>query len=260
MKVLVFDIETVPDIDSGRRLHNLEGLSDKEIADIMFHLQRQETGGSEFLRLHLHRIVAISVVFRHGNEVTAWSLGDKDSNEKELIEEFFAAIEKHTPTLVSWNGSEFNLPVLNYRSLLHGISAPAYWANDASDQGSHGANYQSRYHERHIDLMDVLSSFQTCANAPLDELATILGFPGNMGMDGSNVWSTFMAGDVDAIRAYCDSRVLNTYLIYLKFEVTRGNLSSQEYEHECELLRDMLNTSEQTHLLEFVQAWDLNKF
>ena len=259
MNVLVFDIETIPDIDSGRRLHNLNGLSDKEIADIMFHLRRQETGGSEFLRLHLQRIVAISAVFRHDDEVTVWSLGEKKSGEKELIEEFFAAIEKHTPTLVSWNGSGFDLPVLNYRSLLYGISAPQYWENGDSTQGFHGDNYQSRYHERHIDLMDVLASFQPCANAPLDEMATILGFPGKMGMDSSKVWPTFMAGDIEAIRAYCEADVLNTYLIYLKFELTRGNLNPQEHERESTLLRNMLNESAQTHLREFMQAWELNK-
>ena len=260
MNVFVFDIETVPDIDSGRRLHDLDGLSDKEIADIMFHLRRQETGGSEFLRLHLHRIVAISAVFRRGDSVDVWSLGEKDSSEKELIQQFFGAIEEYTPTLVSWNGGGFDLPVLNYRALLHGVSAPRYWGNGDSDQSFRLNNYQSRYHARHTDLMDVLSGFQSGATASLNEMATILGFPGKMGMDGSKVWNTFMQGDVAAIRDYCETDVLNTYLVYLKFEVTRGNLSQSEYDRECELLHDVLAASEQAHLLAFMQAWDNNKF
>jgi len=260
MNVFVFDIETVPDIDSGRRLHDLDGLSDKEIADIMFHLRRQETGGAEFLRHHLQRIVAISAVFRHGDSVDVFSLGEESATEKELIQQFFDAIEKYTPTLVSWNGSGFDLPVLNYRALLHGVSAPRYWEKGDNDPKFKSNNYQSRYHERHTDLKDVLSGFQAGARASLDEMATMLGFPGKMGMDGSKVWGAFMSGDLVAIRDYCETDVLNTYLVYLKFEVTRGNLNQQEYQSECELLHDVLNTSEQAHLHAFMQAWDTKKF
>jgi len=259
MNVFVFDIETVPDIDSGRRLHDLDGLSDKEIADIMFHLRRQETGGSEFLRHYLQRIVAISAVFRHGDSVEVLSFGEKDSDEKDLVQQFFAAIEKYTPTLVSWNGGGFDLPVLNYRALLHGISAQRYWERGDSAQGASLNNYQSPYHD-HTDLKAVLSGFHPQATASLDEMAKVLGFPGKFGMHGSKVWDTFRQGDVGAIRDYCETDVLNTYLIYLKFEVTRGNVNQQEYQRECELLHDVLNASKQAHLLAFMQAWDNSKF
>ena len=126
MNVLVFDIETVPDVEGVRRLHELEGLSDADVANVMFHKRRQETGG-EFLRLHLHRIVAISAVLRSRDTIKVWSLGEEDSPEKELIQRFFDGLERFTPTLVSWNGGGFDLPVLNYRALLHGVQAPRYW-------------------------------------------------------------------------------------------------------------------------------------
>jgi len=260
MNIFVFDIETVPDVDSGRRLHDLGGLSEKEIADIMYHLRRQETGGSEFLSHHLQRIVAISAVFRQGDNVKVWSLGESDSSEKELIELFFAAVERYTPTLVSWNGSGFDLPVLHYRALLHGVSAPRYWETGEHDQGFRWNNYLSRYHSRHTDLMDVLAGFQPRATARLDEIAGMLGFPGKMGMDGSKVWDTFRSGDVAAVRDYCETDVLNTYLVYLRYELIRGNLLQQEYDSECKLLHDMLSTSEHPHLQAFVQNWDANKY
>src|SRR6185312_16498459 len=117
MNVFVFDIETIPDINAGRRLYGLEGLNDNDIAQAMFKLRREETGNSDFLRLHLHRIAAISVVLRHNDKLKVWSLGDIHTDEKELIERFFNGIEKCTPTLVSWNGSGFDLPVLHYRAL-----------------------------------------------------------------------------------------------------------------------------------------------
>jgi len=260
MNIFVFDIETVPDVDSGRRLHDLDGLSEKEIADIMFHLRRQQTGGSEFLSLHLQRIVAISAVFRKGDSVKVWSLGDEASSEQDLIKLFFTEVEQHVPTLVSWNGGGFDLPVLHYRSLLHGISAPQYWENGENDQAFRWNNYLSRYHSRHTDLMDVLAGFQPRATARLDEIATMLGFPGKMGMDGSQVWETFRNGDIAAIRDYCETDVLNTYLVYLRYELMRGNLLQREYDNECALLHDTLSNTDQSHLQAFVQTWDNNKY
>ncbi|MGD9000641.1 MAG: 3'-5' exonuclease [Granulosicoccaceae bacterium] len=254
MNVLVFDIETIPDVDSGRRLYDLDGLSDKEVANILFHLRRQETG-SDFLRLHLQRIVAISIVYRGRDNVRVWSLGEEDSDEAEIVQRFYDGIDKFTPTLVSWNGGGFDLPVLHYRALLHGISAPRYWETGDNDQSFRWNNYLSRFHSRHTDLMDVLAGFQPRANAPLDQIATMLGFPGKMGMDGSKVWDAFRDGQIRAIRDYCETDVLNTYLVYLRFELIRGNISQDEYAAECQLLRDMLRDSEQPHLREFEQAW-----
>ncbi|MGD8514173.1 MAG: 3'-5' exonuclease [Granulosicoccaceae bacterium] len=254
MNVLVFDIETIPDVDSGRRLYDLDGLSDKEVANILFHLRRQETG-SDFLRLHLQRIVAISIVYRGRDNVRVWSLGEEDSDEAEIVQRFYDGIDKFTPTLVSWNGGGFDLPVLHYRALLHGISAPRYWETGDNDQSFRWNNYLSRFHSRHTDLMDVLAGFQPRANAPLDQIATMLGFPGKMGMDGSKVWDAYQDGQIRAIRDYCETDVLNTYLVYLRFELIRGNLGHDEYETECKLLRDMLRDSEQPHLREFEQAW-----
>ena len=69
MNVLIFDIETIPDVASGRRLYELEGLSDADVAKVMFHKRREETGDSEFLRHHLHRVVAISVALRHADQL-----------------------------------------------------------------------------------------------------------------------------------------------------------------------------------------------
>ena len=124
MNVLIFDIETIPDLTSGRRLYDLDGLNDADVAKVMFHKRREETGDSEFLRHPLHQVVAISVVLRQADQLRVWSLGDVGSSEADIIRRFYEGIEKYTPTLVTWNGSGFDLPVLHYRTLLHGISAP----------------------------------------------------------------------------------------------------------------------------------------
>ena len=254
MNVFVFDIETVPDVDSGRRLFDLESLSDKEVADIMFHKRRQESG-NEFLKLHMHRIVAISVAYRSRERFSVWSLGDPESDEKEIVERFFSGIEKYTPTIVSWNGKGFDLPVLHYRALLHGIVASRYWENGEHDNTFKWNNYLSRYHARHTDLMDVLAGFEMRAYAPLDEIASMLGFPGKMGMSGAKVWDEYQSGNILGIRNYCETDVLNTYLVFLRFELMRGNLSHQEYMDECGLVRSVLGAENKPHLNEFLSAW-----
>ena len=217
--------------------------------------ERQQQTGGEFLPLHLHRVCAISVVLRHADQVRVWSLGEPDADEAELVRRFFDAIDKFAPTLVSWNGGGFDLPVLHYRALLHGVQAPRYWDTGGEDRDFKWNNYLSRYHERHTDLMDVLAGYQPRASARLDEVATLLGFPGKMGMSGARVRDAFLGGDIEGIRNYCETDVLNTYLVYLRFELIRGHLTPQAYDKELKLLRDTLVQEDKAHLREFVENW-----
>jgi predicted PolB exonuclease-like 3'-5' exonuclease len=254
MNIFVFDIETVPDVDAGRRLYNLNNLSDADVAAAMFKLRRQACG-NDFLPLHLQCIVAISVVLRTHEQFQVWSLGSLASTEKELIERFFAGIDKYTPTLVSWNGCGFDLPVIHYRALLHGIAAPRYWDNGEDDPGFRWNNYLNRFHYRHTDLMDILAGYQSKANAPLDQIATMLGFPGKMGMSGKHVWQHYLAGDKAGIRNYCETDVVNTYLVFLRFELMRGKLTSAQYDNECKIVRERLQQLDKPHLTEFLEYW-----
>jgi predicted PolB exonuclease-like 3'-5' exonuclease len=256
MNVLVFDIETIPDTAIGRKLYDLDGLSDKEVAEVMFTHRRQETDGkSDFLRLHLHQVVAISVVLSTPDQLNVWSLGTIDSSEVDIIERFFEGIEKYTPRLVSWNGRGFDLPVLHYRALLHGIQAQRYWETGNDDQSFRWNNYLSRFHERHTDLMDVIAGYDSRAFAPLDQVAIMLGLPGKMGMSGDKVWDTYIAGDIDSIRNYCETDVLNTYLVYLRFELMRGNLTQAVYHDECDRLAGFLQDDDRSHLTAFLTEW-----
>ena len=259
MNVLTFDIETVPDTDSGARLYDLHGLSDEDVARGMAMRRVQKTGGSDFLPLHLHRVVAISVVYRgrdsRGENLRVLSLGDEDASEQKLITDFYDGIDRRTPTLVSWNGGGFDLPVLHYRSLLHGIAARRYWDAGDDDREFRYNNYLNRFHWRHIDLMDVLAGFTPRAAAPLDEVAVMLGFPGKLGMSGADVWEVFRGGGIAKIRAYCETDALNTYLVYLKWEQVRGGLDADGFTRECDLVRESLAQSEREHLHEFLAAW-----
>ncbi len=254
MNCFSFDIETVPDTDFGRQLYGLDGLEDEDVGTAML-FKRQQSAGHDFLPLHQHRVIAISVALRSGDNFRVWTLGDEDSDEAEIVGRFFDGIARYTPDLVSWNGGGFDLPVLHYRALKHGIQAPRYWEIGESDRDFKWNNYLSRYHWRHIDLMDVLANFNPRANARLDEIASMLGFPGKLGMDGSKVWGKFLEGGIREIREYCETDVLNTWLVYLRFEYLRGNLDDKDLEREFALIRTTLKSMDAPHLNNFLAAW-----
>lgn len=254
MNTLVFDIETVPDVELGRRLYDVEDLDDAAVAKIMFFKQRQARQ-TDFLPLPQHRIVAISVVLRSGDDLHVYSLGDLQSGESELVERFYDGLERYAPELVSWNGSGFDLPVLNYRALRHGITAERYWEIGDRDRDYRFSNYLSRFHWRHIDLMDVLAGFQMSGRASLEHVATLLGFPGKLGMSGAKVWDRYQARELGAIRDYCETDVLNTYLIYLRFQLIRGILDPGRHASELERLEHKLEQADPPHLQEFLSAW-----
>ncbi len=253
--VLAFDIETVPDTAGLARLLDLPvTVPAEEVAQIAYQRRRQQTGG-EFLQHHLHRVIVISCALRSDDGFRVWSLGGPEADEAAIIQRFFEGIEKYTPQLVSWNGSGFDLPVLHYRALVHGLSAPRYWDMGEDDRDFKYNNYISRYHTRHLDLMDLLALYQPRANVPLDEIAKLIGFPGKLGMDGAQVWAAYCRGELAAIRNYCETDACNTYLVYLRFQRLRGLLTAARYAEECALVRAQLEKQDAPHWREFLAAW-----
>ncbi len=256
---LAFDIETVPDVAGYRTLLDLDpALADADVAEIAFQRRRAATG-QDFVPLHLQRVVAIACVLREGDGLRVWSLGAPEDGEAELVQRFYDGVEKYKPQLVSWNGGGFDLPVLHYRALRHGVVAPRYWdmgeGDYADSRDFRYNNYINRYHTRHLDLMDVLAMYQPRASAPLDQVARLIGLPGKLGMDGSQVWDAFRAGRTADVRAYCETDTLNTWLVYLRFQLMRGALDRAEYAAEIALARATLAKLDAPHLREFLAAW-----
>lgn len=259
--ILAFDIETVPDTHGIRLLYNLpDSVSDADVAEFAFQ-KRRAHNGSDFMPYHLHRIVAVSCCMRWGaDKIHVGTIGSEEDGEESIIAKFFDLIEKHTPQLVSWNGGGFDLPVLHYRALIHGISAARYWDTGDGDFGDSRDfkwnNYINRYHNRHCDLMDLLALYQPRANVPLDEMAKLCGFPGKLGMDGSKVWQAFHAGGLKEIRDYCETDAANTYLMFLRFRLMSGALDADEYEQEIHRLKTYLAAQDGArHWQEFLAAW-----
>lgn len=250
---LVFDIETVPDSELGRKIGGFEG-DDMQVAAAMI-AKRKEQTESGFLPLEQHRVVAISTLLRSGDQLQVWSVGAVDSSEDDLLRRFFGGIDKLRPTLVSWNGSGFDLPVLHYRMLRHGIASPTYWDTGERDRDFKWNNYLNRFHTRHVDLMDVLSAYQGRGRASLDHVAQLLGQPGKLGMSGDQVFDYWRAGRIAEIRSYCETDVFNTYLVWLRFELIRGQLTAAEYDLEIARAREWLGEREDAHWRQYAAAW-----
>jgi hypothetical protein len=260
--VLAFDIETIPDVGGLRVLRGADpALSDAEVhaAEIADRAARNK---SDFLPPHLQRVLVVSCVFRSSQGLVVRSFVDLErdgrSEEGDVIQAFFDRVEKHKPQLVSWNGGGFDLPVLQQRGMRHGVVAGRYWdmgQDDDSDREHRYNNYISRYHLRHVDLMDLLALYQSKANAPLDAMAKLCGFPGKLGMDGSQVYAAYLDGRRDEIRRYCETDVMNTYLLWLRFEKMRARLDDEAYRREIALARATVAASDEPHWAEYLAAW-----
>ncbi len=261
--LLVFDIETVPDTEA---VPNLTGFAEPDIAARRaeierYHLEITE-GRNSFPRQPFHRIVAISFLRAEidredGSEVyylqELRSGGTPDSPEHDLVAGFFQFFERHRPRLVSFNGRTFDLPVLKYRAMMHGIATPYLY-----NAGDRWQGYNSRYAaDWHCDLLEVLSDYGASARVRLNEVCAVLGFPGKFGTSGDQVSELYDAGRIAEIRDYCETDVLNTYLVYLRLQMHRGALARDAYNRAVADLVTMIETegAERPHLLAFLEAW-----
>ena len=228
--VIVWDIETVPDLQGFAAANGHVGKSDDEV--------RAELG-DKFPKHIYHSIICIGALVAHRQEGSYWivdALGAPhvgERSEKELIASFVDRIAALSPQLVTFNGSSFDLPVLRYRAMVYGVAAP----------GLSSRSYFNRYTEDAVDLCDVLSSFSSQAKATLHELCRVMGLPGKPdGMSGAEVEKYYRDGHIREIAEYCESDVVNTHRVWLRHELFRGSLSRAEFE------------SSEASLIEFVKA------
>jgi 3'-5' exonuclease len=262
---LIFDTETIPDIDALYRLGFIDEPSIEQ-ADVYI-----ASRDNPFLPHHLQKIVAISCVLEaysphdefNIQKIHVNSLCDEDATEASMIQKFFQLIDHYTPQLVSWNGSGFDLPVLQQRAMIHGVEATTYWdlgeRNTEKSKSFKWNNYISRYHLRHLDLMDVLAGYQPKANAGLEAMARLCGLPGKLGMSGDQVWAAYQNKQLAEIRAYCETDVINTYLLFKRFNCMRF-AQMQQYpkivEYVCQHLQSLIDQDieKTTHWQKYLAA------
>jgi predicted PolB exonuclease-like 3'-5' exonuclease len=238
MNVIVWDIETIPDLRGFAAANGLTGKADDELIEAL---------SDKFPKHIYHSIICIGALVAHREQggyavdaLGAPHIGER--TEKQLISAFADRIAELSPQLISFNGHGFDLPVLRYRAMINGVSAP----------GLSARAYFNRYTDDAVDLCDILSSFSFQGKASLNELSRIMGLPGKPdGIDGSQVFRYFREGRIKDIADYCETDIVNTYRIWLRYELFRGRLGEGEYAASEENLVTFIKAREATkpHLM-----------
>ncbi len=225
----MFDCETVPDIELIRKNFDVKG--DEFEAIRMALSEYEKNHGTTFLPLPYHKIVAISAVIadEFGNFERVNTI--KGADERQMLEGFLNFIDRKNPKLVSYNGRAFDLPLMMLRAMKYNLSCPGYFEEDnKSLNKNRWNNYKSRYSENfHADLLDSLGNYGAVRGMKLDTICQMAGIPGKYDVSGDMVLELYYKGELEKIYEYCESDVLNTYLLYLKYELLKGNLSFEDY-------------------------------
>lgn len=191
----------------------------------------KEKTGSEFLPICFHRVVSISAVIADGFGRFLRVSTLEGENERDKIAKFLTFIEDFNPRLVSFNGRGFDLPMIMARAMCYDLSAAAYFeTNDRDNNKSKWENYRSRYDGRfHLDLLDHISDFGAVRGLKLDHICASVGLPGKYDVHGDQVLQLYYGGEQAKIDEYCRSDVLNTYWLFLKYELLRGKITKDDY-------------------------------
>lgn len=251
LPTLIFDIETVTDLKAGAHLFNLD-LSADDTKAALDKLRRQETG-HDFQRIALHEIVCISGLWIDENGLKLFSFSRERYSEAEILAKFVSIFEKRQPILVSWNGAQFDLPVILFRAMYHGVSAPSLFDQGELNTQKRYNNYQNRYHHRHIDVMDVMAMFNGRHFQKLNDISCLLGFPGKQQVD---IQEQVRQQDWASVACYCETDVLNTWLIYLRWLLLKGQVSAQV--HEQWIYATINYLQQQPQQAAFLNAWQLS--
>jgi 3'-5' exonuclease len=168
-----------------------------------------------------NRIVAIGCLLLEDFAPRRLGVVGEQKTEGDILLDFAQWLDSKKPTVVTWNGRGFDMPVITSRALRHGVPMP-WWFTDR--------NTRYRYStDGHFDLMDFLTDFGAAKNARLDVYAKLVGFPGKVGVDGSQVAPLVHAGRLEEVAAYCLCDVAQTAAIFLRVELLRGTFDRARY-------------------------------
>jgi 3'-5' exonuclease len=223
---LILDIETIPDVERWKRPEVTEGTPEPRAAFPPTWAHRIVVIGCLWLD-HSYRLKRLGVVGDPNG-----GTGTPDERERHLLEDFSRFVGRARPVLVTYNGRSFDLPVIAMRALCHGISLGWYYRE---------RNVRYRYSEEgHLDLCDWLADHGATRSTGLDAIARLIGLPGKVGIDGSQVEGLYAAGQLAEIQSYCLADVAQTALLFLRFRLLQGVLRPDLYHDVTGALLDAL--------------------
>jgi 3'-5' exonuclease len=214
---LVLDIETIPD---------LEVYTPPEVPM-----------GEErpFALPYAHRPIVIGLLWLDGDfAFKRLGVVARDEDEAAMLADFSQFVDLNRPNIVTWNGRSFDLPVIALRCLRHGVPLRWYYQ---------GRGYRYRYSaEGHLDLCDVFSEHGAARHLKLNAVAKLVGLPGKIGVDGSQVEGLYRSGQIERIRNYCLSDVVQTAFVFLRYRLLSGACTEDDYRRVATALLEKLAT------------------
>lgn len=186
-----------------------------------------EPAKEPFAPLYAHRVIAIGWVWLEldAGQAVLKGMGcvgtsTYKDDEAALLTAWNEFVKREQPTVVSWRGRSFDVPVLGLRALRHGISQS--WADES---------YRKRYGDHHVDLFDVVTEYGAVpqTNMKLSMMSEIIGLPGKTDVDGSKVNGMYQRGEIAKIEAYCASDAARTAFLLLRYRLMRGWISVEQY-------------------------------
>ncbi len=225
MQYTIVDIETRIDKTLVQAIYFPHEEISEENAYLQVRQRLQEEQGNDFFPLSLHTPISIAVGQVNEERVltAVETINENTYSEEAIVRTFWQRLERFHGTLITFNGRNFDLPVLELQALKYGCQAPRYFAG------------KSRYRyseEGHYDLYDFLTNYGVHRlRGGFHILAKLIGLPGKTAIDGSKVQQLWEAGHLQAIARYCRHDVIQTYFLFLRVELLRGRFTVEQYEH-----------------------------
>lgn len=265
-EVWAFDVEWVPDPDSGRRAYGLPpDLADEAVLEYMW----KQGGATDadprpYLKTVLCCVVSIAAVIRKQTGDGSVSLklhslpspDESAASEPDILRRFLTALGKAKPQLVGFNSQSSDIVILMQRALSNRLALPDFCKRPAKPW--EGVDYFARGNDFNIDLKEDLSGWGK-ATPSLHELATVCRIPGKLGTDGQDVIDLWLAGDVRRIVQYNECDAITTFLLWLRTALLAGHVTPEQHQREETqleaLLAERAESPEQRHLADYLAAW-----
>jgi 3'-5' exonuclease len=238
---MVFDVESVADGDLVAKVHYPGQSLEAGEAIGRYRAELIEATGSDFIpyTFQIPVSVVVAKVDAGYGLIDLVALDDPAFRSYVITEHFWRGWEGYRrPTLVTFNGRTFDLPLLELAAFRYGISLPGWFNVDDKSWGQHRNRYNVG---AHLDLHDVLTNYgATRFHGGLNLVANLLGKPGKMDVQGHMVQDLFNEGKLDEINDYCRCDVLDTYFVFLRTSVLLGRISLDREQELVQQAKDWL--------------------
>ena len=242
--LIVMDTETIPDYELFRE-----------------EIELMRENGAKMLKPIYNKIVAISFLQAKGHMTENGSFkidveecrsgGNLNSTEHQLLAGYNKFFDSLKPKLVTFSGRNFDIPVIKARSFKESVPMKAW-----HQEGTKWENYTHRYSDiYHCDVMDAMSDFGASTFTSLKDFSKAIGLPSKLIADGSLVEGMYENGEMQKIREYCELDCVNTYVVYLQYQLTVGKMNQNDYEYSLNSIKDFLKNSDKEHFNQYYCEW-----